>query len=242
MEDFLIRYEFMLPDGAQALFDLTIDGETLQLQTDTPESRPEWTQLDYHQCSNCPLNVDKQPYCPPAAEIAEMVTRFEGLISFDEIDVKVTSAERTITQKTTAQRGISAMMGLVMATSGCPHTAFFRPMARFHLPLASEEETIYRVTSMYLLAQYFRRQSQLQSESSLDGLTEIYKNMQIVNIAMAERLRSATETDSSVNAVILLDTYAQALPFVIEESLEEIRYLFTSYLDEPTKNNNSNIE
>jgi hypothetical protein len=33
-----------------------------------------------------------------------------------------------------------------------------KPMARFHLPLASEEETIYRATTMYLLAQYFLRE------------------------------------------------------------------------------------
>ena len=51
----------------------------------------------------------------------------------------------------------------------------------------------------------------------------------ILNKAVAERLRAATETDSSVNAIILLDVFAQALPFVIEESLEEIRYLFAPF-------------
>jgi hypothetical protein len=42
-----------------------------------------------------------------------------------------------------------------VATSGCRYTAYFKPMARFHLPFANEEETAYRAISMYLLSQRF---------------------------------------------------------------------------------------
>jgi hypothetical protein len=121
-------------------------------------------------------------------------------------------------------------MGLVMATSGCPHTAFFKPMARFHLPLASEEETVYRATSMYLLAQYFLKKEGQNADLELKGLREIYHNMHTVNTAIAERLRGASETDSTVNAIVLLDMYALTLPYVIDESLEEIRHLFRPFL------------
>jgi len=82
--------------------------------------------------------------------LVDLVTRCEELVSYDQIDVRVVTDEWTITQ-----RAISALMGLIMATSGCPKTAYLKPMARFHLPLASEDEAVYRVTSMYLLAQYF---------------------------------------------------------------------------------------
>ena len=34
--------------------------------------------------------------------------------------------------------------GLIMATAGCPWTDRLRPMARFHLPFATEAETVYR--------------------------------------------------------------------------------------------------
>ena len=37
-----------------------------------------------------------------------------------------------------------------MALSGCPVLEQLKPMARFHLPFASVEETIYRAASMYL--------------------------------------------------------------------------------------------
>ena len=34
-----------------------------------------------------------------------------------------------------------------------------------------------------------------------------------------------------VNAVVILDVFAKALPYTIEESLQEIRHLFDVYLD-----------
>jgi hypothetical protein len=34
----------------------------------------------------------------------------------------------------------------------------------------------------------------------------------------------------ALNSLTILDIFAQTLPFVIEESLEEVRYLFTPYL------------
>jgi hypothetical protein len=122
------------------------------------------------------------------------------------------------------------MMGLVIATSGCPRTAFFKPMARFHLPLASKEETIFRATSMYLLAQYFLKKDGHFADLELKGLRRIYDNMQIINRATVERLRAATKTDSSINAIVILDNYAKSMPFAIEKSLEDIRYLFSSFL------------
>ena len=121
------------------------------------------------------------------------------------------------------------MMGLIIATCGCPHTTFFKPMARFHLPLASEQETIFRATSMYLLAQYYLNKEYRIADFEFEGLGRIYDDMQIVNFAIAERLRTATLTDSSINAVVLLDSYAQALPLAIDKSLEGIRHLFTPF-------------
>lgn len=127
-------------------------------------------------------------------------------------------------------------MGLVIASSGCPHTAFFKPMARFHLSLSNGEETAYRVTSMYLLSQYFMKKEGKQADFSLQGLTQLYENVQQVNCAIAERLRAASEADSVLNAIVILDTYAQTVPYMIEDSLDNIRYLFFPYL---TDDNNS---
>lgn len=161
--------------------------------------------------------------------IVDIARHFDGIVSFDEIDLEVVTEERVVTQRTTAQRAISSLLGLVMATSGCPHTAFFKPMARFHLPLASEENTIYRVSGMYLLAQFFLQKKGLPADPGLNGLARIYQNMHQVNLHIAKRLKSATTTDSSVNAIVLLDSFTNTLPYVIEEHLDEIAYLFKPF-------------
>jgi len=224
-----IKYHFTLANGATETFDLHLDGETMQLQNFIPDALPDWTRLDFNQCPHCPFSIAENSHCPVAANLVTIVLLFEKLLSHDEIHVDIITKERKISQDTTAQRAISALMGLVMATSGCPHMSFFKPMARFHLPLASEEETLYRATSMYLLAQYFLKKDGVRSEISLDGLTDIYRNIQIVNMTIAARIRASSVTDSSVNALVLLDMYAKAVPYVIKDHLEEIRYLFTSF-------------
>ncbi|MEZ4577423.1 MAG: hypothetical protein R2861_04300 [Desulfobacterales bacterium] len=69
-------------------------------------------------------------------------------------------------------------------------------------------------------------------DTELAGLSKIYKNLNVVNVHIAERLRSFTRTDSSINAVIVLDVFTQTVPFVIDDHLEEIRYLFKPYFSE----------
>jgi hypothetical protein len=231
----VIQYRFRMPDNSREEFKLELNALNLELEGNIPEQLPVWTKLDLHQCPNCPLDVIVHSYCPLAANIAGIVGRFDGLTSYDKIMVDVITEERHITQQTTVQKGISSLMGLVIATCGCPHTAFLKPMARFHLPLASKEETIFRAASMYLLAQYYVKKDCQIADFELEGLADIYHNIQIVNVAIARRLRAATMTDSSLNALVLLDSYAQILPFAIEESLEEIRHLFSPFLNAKKK-------
>ncbi len=230
MESITIKYCFKFADDTQEVFHLDLDPQNYELVGNVPDNLPHWTSLDFHQCPNCPLSSSTHPNCLLTLHLVNIVRLFDRILSYDEIHVEVITEERCISQRTTAQRGISSLMGIVIATSGCPHTVFFKPMARFHLPFASEEETLYRATSMYLLAQYFLQREGKKGDFELQGLKQIYDNMQLVNTAIAVRLRAASKTDASVNAIIMLDMYAKAIPYVIEESLEEIRYLFTPYL------------
>ena len=83
---------------------------------------------------------------------------------------------------------------------------------------------------MYLLAQYFLKKKGHVADLELEGLSRIYANMQIINLSIVKRLRAATTTDSSINAIVILDNYAKSMPFAIEKSLEDIRYLFSSFM------------
>ena len=147
--------------------------------------------------------------------------------------MEVTTPARRVLAETTAQAAVGSLMGLLMATSGCPHTAVFRPMARFHLPLADEGETLYRAAAAYMLAQYFAAVEGRPVDLSLAGLAEVYRNVEAVNAAIAARLRAASEADSAPNALILLDMYAKALPMVLDDGLAELRPLFAPLLDRP---------
>lgn len=229
---YTIRYRFKLTAGVHEIIDLQFEPGTLALVSIRTAELPGWAKLDFHQCPHCPLSTTSHRYCPLAANLSRLVDKFERLLSFDNVDLEVTTTERSISQRTTAQSAISSIMGLMMATSGCPHTAFFRSMARFHLPLANEEETVYRVTATYLLAQYFRKKRGEAMDIDLRGLRQIYENMQVINTAVADRLRAATGSDSFLNAITILDSFAQTVPMVIEESLGDVEYLFDAYFRE----------
>lgn len=228
-----IEYIFTLPDGSREVFLFQLDSATLELQGTRPLFLPTWTELGNHRCANCPLNPATHSHCPLAATLVPVVHRLDGLLSWDQIRIEVVSAERTISQQTSAQRAIGSMLGLINSVSGCPHLAYFRPMARFHLPFATREETVYRATSMYLLAQYFRAHSGQAPDFDLHGLQQIYHNVQTVNADMVARLRHATESDYMVNAVVFLDLYAIAVQQTIVAQLDEIRHWFDHYLAVP---------
>ena len=230
MKPISIRYCLTAIDSGEKIFDLSINSQTLLLEEIPTDSLPNWTKINFQQCPNCTLDAALTHYCPVAANITPLVENFDRLVSYDRMHVEVVTQERTTSQDTTAQQALGSLMGLLIATSGCPQTAFLKPMARFHLPLASEEETIFRVAATYLLGQYFLHSSKESPDFSLEGLRGIYENIQQVNYMMGERLRAAAKTDAPVNALFLLDAYAQAMPYVIDESLEEIRYLFEPFL------------
>lgn len=223
-----IKYRFLFPDETREEYTVDLGCAPKFRQEDI--QLPKWTALSEHQCPHCPLDPTEAPRCPLAASIATIIARFDTMISFDQVTVKVATPDRMYANITTVQRGLSSLLGLVIATSGCPHMDFFRPMARFHLPFASEEETIYRVAGMYLVGQYLRTINGNAESISLDGLAERYRKVEIVNTHIALRLRAATTQDASVNALVILDFFAKTMPYVIEDKLEDLKELFACYL------------
>ncbi len=225
-----IRYIFHLGDRGEEVIDLHLDEQSLESSGQLQHKPPEWTDLSFHQCPHCTLDKEDHPTCPVAANISYVVGHFDNVLSYHEIDLEVITDTRRVSQHTTVQKGISSLLGLLFATSGCPHTNYMKPMARFHLPLATEEDTIYRAAGMYLLAQYFLKQKGKTADLELSGLGEIYRNLHQVNIDIAKRIKAVAQTDSSINAVIILDTFASIMPFMLEDHLDEIQHLFSAYL------------
>jgi hypothetical protein len=221
-----IRYLFDLPDGSQKTLDFTFDAVSFRLSSAPPAAPPFWAELKFSQCANCPLNAADHPHCPAALQMVSAIEPLKALVSFDTVGVTVTQAERTIYAKTTAQQAMSSVLGLIMATAGCPWTDRFRPMARFHLPFANEAETVYRSVGMYLLARELVGGGRAQGFAALEKL---YENLHVVNRDMSRRLGAATRTDPPRNAMALLDAYTTLLPAALESSLEELKPLFDAW-------------
>ncbi|CAM2070325.1 hypothetical protein SCOR_33440 [Sulfidibacter corallicola] len=230
LDDLRIEYIFNFPDGERKVFQLNLE-DGFNLREDAHEKPPNWTELGFHQCPHCPLSTKKESHCPLAVSLVELIESSVNLRSYEKVEVEIRAKDRQISFHTSIQKGLSSLMGLIIPTSGCPHTSYFKPMARFHLPHANVEETIYRATSMYLLSQYIRKLEGLDASFDLQGLRDIYQNVHVVNTFISRRLRSITNEDASVNAVIILDMFSQLLPMSIEQALEELKPLFHAYLN-----------
>jgi hypothetical protein len=225
-QELRIRYRFDLPDGSKKHVDLNFAAADFRLSNPTPVNPPFWTELKFSQCANCPLSTDEYAHCPAALHMAPAVESLKALVSFDVVGVTVTQAERTVHAETTAQQAMSSVLGLIMATSGCPWTDRLRPMARFHLPFASEAETVYRSVCMFLLARELVGVGEAHGFAQLTGL---YENLHVVNRDMSRRLGAATRTDPARNAMALLDSYTTLLPAALESSLQELKPLFDAW-------------
>ena len=220
-------YHFKFPDGRT---------ESLQAGAAAPGEAqtdlPPWIELGCHQCANCPLSTADTKRCPMAVRLVPLVALFEKVRSYDDVTAQVESDERTVTKRTSVQKVLRSLMGLLSASSDCPHIEFLKPMAHYHLPFSSREETVYRVVSTYLLAQYFLRQQGKAADAGLEGLKAHYRALQQVNAGMATRLGAIRDPDgdSSVNALVLLDLFAHSLPDSIDADLEELLPAFQEFL------------
>ena len=221
-------YKFEFDDGTEKDFELVLDETTLELiREDFP--KPDWTKLKYSQCENCPL-PDSVEYCPAAVSLAGLVESFSDAVSYEAAKVTVETSQRTYFKKTTLQKGLSAIIGIYMSTSACPILAKLRPMTRFHLPFANSLETFFRSISSYLTAQFLLMRQGQQPDWELNGLREIYKEVNTVNKGMTARLHRATEKDANINAVVILHSFGDGITYFIESGLAELEPMFEVFL------------
>ena len=217
-----ITYTFFTGGQPDIAINLRFDPKTFRLEIGDDAPRPDWARLSCNKCPNCPLGANEQ-WCPAALGLAAVLPDFAGRVSHERAVVEVRTSNRTVVTKTTLQTGLASLMGLICATSGCPMTKFLRPMARFHLPFADEQETLFRSFSTWLLAEHVRNQmAGIDAKSSLEDLKHHYEEMSVVNSSLAERLRAVATRDAVLNAVIILDLFAQIAPANIDGDFEDI--------------------
>lgn len=225
-----IRYRFSFPDGTQFAYTVVLDPTSFLLLPQNEGDPPDWALLEQNRCPNCSLDAASHLHCPVAVNLADIVRTFGDRSSYEVVRVLVTTPQRSYSKETTLQAGLSSLVGLVMATSGCPVMDLFRPMARFHLPFASVEETEYRTVSMYLVSQYLVRGQGGSADPELEGLKRVCAEAGGVNAAFALRLREAASNDANINSLVYLDCFAKSTPYAVKQGMKDYRCFFEGYL------------
>jgi hypothetical protein len=227
-----VQYKLIFPDGPERVLELHLRSDTLVPVAWLPPKPPEWAALEFQKCTNCPLKPNEHAYCPAALNLVKLVEDYNDLDLLDTVKLEVKTADRAVIVSATVQKALGSLIGLLMATSDCPHAAYFRPLARFHLPLATEAETIYRAVTAYAMAQFVRRQAGKEGAADLDGLSEIYANLETVNTGLSARLKAARQDGSIARSLMEWDVFSGMFPMRAEAVMESMRPLFSAYLSD----------
>jgi hypothetical protein len=226
-----IKYRLLLNNGTEKVFDIKLNSTSAEYISKMPPELPQWTELDFHKCPNCPLDPTVNMFCPAAISSMELIEFFKDLPSIEPVCLRVETEQRNYSKNTDMQTAATSLLGIIMATSRCPILSKLKPMARFHLPFASIDETRYRTISMYLLGQFFLLKEGKKPDWDLTELKKLNKDINWVNIAFIARLRHIHVDDSAVNALIRLTTFDQDINFTItEDSVTAIEQLFQTFL------------
>ncbi|MCK7551809.1 MULTISPECIES: DUF6901 family protein [Marinobacter] len=211
-----VNYNFKFQDGRQVEFKVT------DQPAEVVSPPPAWTRLEHCQCSNCPLKSANSPHCPAAIEILPVVNAFQAEDAYQKVDVSVTDDRRTYSKTTALEEALRSLLGLKMATSGCPVLGELKPMAVHHLPFASTDEFIMRSVSHYLLQQYFAQRNHRDPDWDLKGLVERNQRLQLVNQALWQRIHSVCKGDSNLKALLNFFSMASSVSFSLESQLRKL--------------------
>ena len=225
-EALVFDYVFAFENGEEHRFRVDLDPETLLYLPQKHLEGDNWTRLEHNQCENCSLDPKNHSDCPVALNIRDLIKAFADKFSYETADITVHTNERSYFKKTTMQKGVASLMGILMVSNECPVMSNLRPMVRFHLPFASILETTFRTTSTYLLGQFFHKDPDKTADFSFLGLLETYRNVNRVNQAVSKRIRSIAGEDATENALIILDILALDVVLSIEDQIEELKPFF----------------
>lgn len=220
-----IKYIFKFSEDNQLEFEVELDKNLNYIKKEASSVKEkDWTKLENNKCSNCPLNSKDHPHCPVAQNLDFVVEKTKDKISHEKATVSVTTPERTFIKKSDTQEGLLSLFGLIMASSGCPHLGWFKPLVKFHLPFSTVEETMFRVLSMHLVSTYLA--SDKDKDYSITGIKKHYSEVEKVNLDFINRIRTQCRGDADLNAVAALDLFAKLFEFEFASDFDSLRSLF----------------
>ncbi len=218
----IITYQLQLQDGTERRYEVDIE-RRYSLPERNAEHHPEWTRLENQRCSNCNLDPQQHRYCPVALEFEEIALHFAHTASIERVDVWVHTKERSYFKNSDMQSMLKSLFGLIMASGACPILSRLKPLAHFHLPFATLEETVHRLAGTYLIRQYLKQCDDVGSaKCELDEVEELYREVKVVNLALMQRIRQATREDASINAIQIFVSITSIVEMGVEDILSRM--------------------
>jgi hypothetical protein len=205
MKSFFIEYIIKLETGDEKKIVLNFDHKTMHLEVPSFKL-PFWTKLGFNKCQNCPL--EGQETCPAAKNIAYIADTFADSLSYEKVQVRVNTPNRSYLKDTDLQGVLASAMALGMATSDCPILSRFRGATRFHLPFSNLSEMFYRIISTYLLEQFLVNKD---AKPTLKNLIDTFEQVATINNALAERVKSIQGKDAIRNSILLVNLMGQMI-------------------------------
>jgi hypothetical protein len=200
-----------------------VDSERASKTDYDATDEPFWVKLDYNKCTNCPLSETEHTNCPAAVDARRITETYKDMVSTETVQVEVRTPERTYVKETDSQSALRGLLGLVMATSGCPTLSHFKGLAQTHLPFSNIEETLLRVVGAYLIQQFIRNQEGEEPDWELKNLNTFYEELQEVNRCFKGRIDAASQQDANMNALGSLVYLAMGVSFSLEDQLANLR-------------------
>jgi len=223
-----VRYSFRFADGEEQAFQVALDRLT-RAQLRAPRAAlPDWTLLDFQRCENCPLPSAADARCPVAVSLVPVIETFKDRKSYEPVEVRVESEARSYTKRDSLQNALSALVGLLMATAGCPILDPLRPMAEMHLPFMTRDETHFRLLATHLVRLFLAQRRGESVDWSLTSLERLVDDVFRLNVGFCKRLNAIVTSDASVNAVVVLSLLADFTDRLLsQEDLDRLDRLFT---------------
>lgn len=169
------------------------------------------------ECEDCEV---RHGICVAEASLRDVVLAFGELQSTEILRAEVDTDGRRVSIEAPAARVLGSLMGLLMASSGCPRLIPFRAMALFHQPFSTPEETAIRAASFTLMRAW--AQSRLHPEYTFDELLVIWESLESVNRHVWRKILAQADSDAAVNGIAFLDALAKLGALGLESALEAI--------------------
>lgn len=213
-----IDYRITKPDNTCIHIPVQLDERGLRI-TDTAGGEPaEVAEYAGEDCISCERYYG---HCKAERAIADVTATFDDLQSTDLVNTAVEIEGRTLHLESPAPRALASLMGLLMASSGCPRLLPFRAMAVFHQPFATPEENVVRAAGFWLIRSWTQG-IQLDGDA-FASLQHAWSNLEEVNQHVSAKVLANTKNDAASNGIAYLDVLAKIGTFGLDSALDMLR-------------------